>query len=91
MSCIFTSGFCVDKDFSIVQCLAKPHSSLRFLALMPDSLDLRLHRHGRKRQSGHTQSGLNRPVARYAVLQRLDKELPLVVDVELVATEKVDL
>lgn len=66
-----------------------PHLSLPSLTLMPDGLNLQLHRHSGKRQSGHTQSGPNRPMARNAVSQSLNEELPLVVDIELVAAEEI--
>jgi hypothetical protein len=58
---------------------------------MLDSLDLQFHRHGRKRQSGHTQSSPNRPVTGNASPQCLNKGFPLVVHVELVAAEEIHL
>ena len=56
---------------------------------MLDGLDLKLHQHDRKRQSGHAQSSPNWPVTRNAGSQCFNKELPLVIDTKLVAAEEI--
>lgn len=62
-----------------------------FSSFVLNSLHLKLHRHGWKCKSRYAESGPEGPMARNALLQLLYEVLPLGIDVQLVASEQVDL